>query len=165
MAVITIGNTASDRANIEGLSYTKIDKNNPANETGTITSVDIYAQADIANCKIGVFTLISGSSFTCRSATADLGTVTAGIHNYTVSLSVVTGDYLGIYGSSFNGKVETDQSGAGLWYKSGDQTSCVNTAFSSLIPNRTMSIGGTGTTPITTLVKDPIQAGIIAFPR
>ena len=93
--------------------YTDINLTNPANMSGTITSVDIYAVSILYNFIVGIFYLVSGTTYKCRSIYS-IGTVSAGLNTYPVSLIVRYGDYIGHYYEG--GKIEASTSEEGGIY-------------------------------------------------
>jgi len=119
-APIDIGSEATDRASSTSAVYTSINKDNPANSDGLISSVEIWANTNLTGCKVGIFYKTNGNTLKCRSATT-IGAVTAGSKQTFsgLSLEVRAGDYIGLYAAS--GKLEFSTSGyQGNWYYSGD---------------------------------------------
>ena len=57
---IVIGNPAIDRAYSLASGTTFIAKNNPANASGKITTVELYILNELANCEIGNEDIICG---------------------------------------------------------------------------------------------------------
>ncbi len=109
---IDIGSSAIDRPNSQGANSTKIDCNNPANANGVIDTIQIRPAAQMYNVSIGIFYLVSGKTYACRSAVS-LGTVPAGLQTYTgLSLDVHTGDVIGAYWTG--GSLECTNSGSGV---------------------------------------------------
>lgn len=155
MALIDIGSDCSDRAgnstDVNG-NTTWIDKTNPANDTGKITNVAIWAYVSMASAYVATFYCPDPTNFpdnfTARSASGNLGAVTSGsLQNFAVNLNVVVGDFIGIYFTDQTTAIEFSTSGgSGLWYKAADQTACVDTAFLT-IAGWAMSLYGTGATP------------------
>lgn len=148
MADIDIGAGASNRAGtVSGGGYTDIDLNNAANGTGTLTSVEIWAATDLANCVVGTFYTSDYVTFTCRDS-ATIGAVTAGSkQTFDVSgtpITVQTGDYLGIYYTS--GKLERDSSGYdGLYWYYGEAIDATDSADFTFLAGDALSIYATGT--------------------
>lgn len=147
MAAIDIGNTASDRAEYETIdNYTYVDRVNPADGTGTITTIEIWAKTSLANCEVATFYVVSGNTLSTRD-THTIGAVTSGSKQTFsgLSIAVQTGDYLGITWTL--GAIEKD-SGTTNWYKSGDNIPCTDVTFIlAASPNgATMSLHGTGAT-------------------
>lgn len=144
---IDIGSAATNRSTYVGPGQTLIFKDNTANESGKITSIEIYAVSgyNLTLCEVATFYVVSGTNFTTRSS-ASLGTVTAGSkQTFSVNLDVQTGDYIGIYFSA--GRLEADNTGNSYWYASGDKIPCTNTAFSdSGAGVKTESLYGIGST-------------------
>ena len=137
-----IGSSAIDRP--EFSSYdTIIDKNNPSNFDGTITTVSIWASSNMTDCEVGTFYAVDATHYTSRDTQA-VGAVTAGAkRDFTVSLDVEIGDYIGIYQTG--GRIEQTGSGDGFWYvASGGDIPCTNLEF-TFRADRTVSLYGTGT--------------------
>lgn len=147
---IDIGSAATNRGNTFAGERTVIVKNNPANESGKITSVEIWGYDDMTETEVVTFAQGDASVFTARDSQV-IGTVTGGSkQTFSVDLDVVAGDFIGVWfrnnaGTGWTGNISMSTSGAGLWYLDGDQTSCVDTTF-SFAANRDISLYGTGTT-------------------
>lgn len=118
--MIDIGAAAIDRGDSFVPEYTGIALDNPANASGKITSVEIWAKTDLTGCKVGTF-YKDGTSFTCRDYATIGGVASGSKQTFSgLDIDVETGDYIGIYFSA--GSLEMDLSGgAGMYYKSGDQ--------------------------------------------
>ena len=163
---IDIGSPAINRLDNMGTNYTIVNKSNPANASGTITSIEIWAYAELANCEVATFYVVSGDNLSTRDTEA-IGTVTAGSkQTFGVSLNVEAGDYLGIYFTG--GYIERDDTGyAGVWYIVGDYIPCTNVAF-LVIAGDTVSLYGTGislipitaTSNIATSITSSLSRGI-----
>ena len=140
---IDIGVEAISRS--DGITETIINKGNPANATGTITSVEIYAYyLSMDNVEVATFYEVSENHFTTRDSEV-IGAVTTGAkRTFVVSLDVVAGDYIGLYVPS--GYLAWDASGGdGIWVVGGDNIPCTNTAFGFNAGN-IVSVYGTGVT-------------------
>src|SRR5574343_534131 len=148
MADIDIGPGATNRAGtVSGGGYTDIYVNNPANGTGTLTSVEIWGATDLANCVVGTFYTSDYVTFTCRDS-ATIGAVTAGSkQTFDVSgtpITVHTGDYLGIYYTS--GKLERDSTGYdGLYWYYGEAIDATDSADFTFLAGYALSIYASGT--------------------
>ena len=148
---IDIGSACVDRTDNASGNGTFIDLANPANSAGKITNVAIWAQVTMASAKVATFyrpdPVGFPTKFTARDVSGNLGVVTAGsVQDFVVDLDVEEGDYIGIYFTDDADLIETDRSsGSGCYYKEGDQTTCVNTAF-VFYANWAISLYGTGTT-------------------
>lgn len=154
--VIDVGNEAIDRNSNEAGGYTEIVYTNPANASGKITSIEIWANEEMIGVEVAIFYVVSGSNLSTRD-TVTLGTVTIGEHSISngnpimvdsesnlISLDVVEGDFIGIYWIS--GRIEADWDiGEGGYYKAGDHIPCTNLEFSFDTPYA-ISLYGTGTT-------------------
>jgi len=127
---IDIGCPAIDRTNDLAPSRTAVNKGNPANASGKINRVEIFAAGDLTNCEVATFYVVSGNNLTTRD-THYIGSVTSGSkQTFTVSLNVETGDYIGIYFSGGVSGIDTHVSGGeGLWYTTGDHIPCSNYTF------------------------------------
>ena len=150
MAVIDIG--VSDIINRTGtwsFNYTTIILENPANDSGTITEINVWANQDLTGFKVGTF-FGSGGTFECRDF-ALIGSVTAGSkqtftedsESTPLAIEVQTGDYLGFI--STGGLIESTTGGDGVYYKSGDQTGEGEVSGYSAYAT-TISANGTGET-------------------
>lgn len=141
---IVIGAAATDRSANLNPNWTSINLDNPANGTGIITSVELYALAgeDLEGCKVGTFSR-DGDKFTCRDY-ATIGDVIGGSKQTFGGLSIncVAGDYIGIFFSV--GLLERDISGyAGVYSKSGDQFDADEQTY-TLFADDANSLYGTG---------------------
>jgi len=136
---IDIGSPAIDRATYWGNNYTIILKENPANDGGTVTEVELFMNG-AATVTVAIFEKVNGDTFTARDSES-LGSIPIGYSKHTVSLNVVAGDYIGLY--MIGSGIKRDDFGDGMWYLTGDYTACVNQVFSSGA-DRTFSLYGTG---------------------
>ena len=147
---IDIGNVAID-CDEYLVAATTVAKDNPANESGTITSIEIWAVNgyNLINCEVATFSA-SGNNLTTRD-TVTLGTVTSGSkqiiildsESNPISLAVQAGDYIGIYFSAGRLEFDRETGTAGVWTLNGDQIPCDNTTFAPYAP-RYLSLYGTG---------------------
>jgi len=100
--------------------YTVIDLANPANATGNLDGVDVWARNNVTSLQVGTFYLVSGVTYKCR-ASVTLGAVTAGsLQRFTgLTLPVVAGDFIGYYANT--GGIEyTGSAGSGVYYYLGE---------------------------------------------
>ena len=142
---IDIGSPAIDRNTNLASGWTAINVFNPANASGTVTSVEIWASGvALSGCEVATFYVVSGNNLSTRD-TEYIGDVPYGSkQTFEVDIDVQEGDYLGIYFSG--GAVERNTSGyAGIWYINGDQIPCTDVTF-SVMDGDTLSLYGTGTT-------------------
>lgn len=145
MAIITIGPAAINRASITASGNTVLDLANPANASGTITSIDIYVATRTTTTQVGIFYLVSGSQYKCRSATAALGSLAAGLNTINVSLAVEAGDVIGIYHTG-GGIDRADTGGSSAYYTGNTCTVGNQTTYTTSGQARIVSVHGTGTT-------------------
>ena len=141
---IDIGEPAIDRGSQIYYSRTFVNQGNPANESGSITSVEIWANITINNCEVATFYVVSGNNLSTRD-TEFIGTVTAGSkQTFEVNLDVQAGDYIGIWVPSGAMEYETS-GGGGMWRNEEDQIPCSDVSF-SLYADYVVSLYGTGAT-------------------
>ena len=103
-------------------TYTFISLLNPANNTGTLTEVQLYVNRAMAGLKIATFRFDTGpgNRYTCKSSVA-IGALSVGYHSITgLSLGITSGDFIGCYYTS--GKIEGATYVSGIVYVSGDRT-------------------------------------------
>ena len=98
---IDMGMPAIDRPKYSMTNNTLIDQENPADASGILDNVEIWAYKQLTNCKVGILQKTGAHKYRCRSV-AFLGTVPAGSKQTfaELSLDVREGDFLGIYFSS-----------------------------------------------------------------
>ena len=140
---IDIGTAAIGRTYTTDWQTTKIVVANPANASGKITSVEIYASDTMLSCKVATFYLVSGTTFSTRDW-EEVGEVLEGAkRTFEVDIDVQEGDYIGIKFSG--GALYSSNSGSGRWTLFGDEIPCTESVF-SFTDNKTISLFGTGET-------------------
>jgi hypothetical protein len=142
--IIDIGAAATNRTS-EKFTGTYIVTINPADGTGKITNVEIYAVTgyNLTLVEVATFYVVSGNFLSTRDWEY-IGNVTAGSkQTFIVDLDVTVGDYIGIYFAS-GGKIEADSTGTYM-SKAGDNIPCTNIEFTSPVAG-TISLYGTGET-------------------
>lgn len=155
MATIDIGAGATDREGGAALAgTTTIDFNNPANDTGVLTSVEVYFLQNASGVKIGTF-YGSSTSYTNRDYVF-IGNVSAGSkYTQACTISVSAGDFIGVYSSA--GQLEaTTSGGSGLKWCAGDQFGTGAQTYANTIASNILSLYGAGATvsvPTVTLTK------------
>ena len=164
LGAIDIGSAAIDRPeNYNVSNSTLIFKDNPANVSGKITSIEIWAFANMSALRVATFYLVSGTNFSTRDW-VNIGSVTAGSkQTFEVNLDVEAGDYIGIVDTGIDAKIEKTNSGAGAWHTLGAvNIPCTNVTFGSWV-NYTYSVYGTGITlPKNATGKADISTSIIS---
>lgn len=140
--IIDIGELAIKRASIRTSEFTFVNKGNPANETGTIKSVEIWANQELIDCRVATFYVVSGNNLSTRDW-EQIGKVTAGSKKtFNVNIDVQAGDYIGIW--YWNGYIETDFSGySGVWQAMAKYIPCINKGF-ALAEGDAISLFGIG---------------------
>lgn len=161
MALIDVGEEAIDRIGSWGAGFMRVARGNPANDSGRITSVEIWAATTLTGCRVGTFYTTNGNTLKCRDSVA-IGSVTAGSKQTFSGLSIVveTGDYIGIYHTG--GTLEIDTSGGeGVWYVEGEYIDPDDEATYTLLSAFLISLYGTGSTIVLheLVVTDGIEVG------
>ena len=135
---IDVGAAAIDRATTTPADNTFIAQENPANETGTLDTVEVYGVSS-GTITVGTF-FGSGTSWTSRdSATFS---ISAGFNQETgLSIDVVEGDLIGFWISG--GIIDRDFSGDGYFFLSGDQFGAGQQTYTDTA-DRTLSVHATG---------------------
>ena len=142
---ITIGYPAiEERTNVFTSGYTIICLDVPANESGKIISVEIWAASTMYNTEVATYFLESGSNYTTRDSEA-IGTVTEGAkRTIPINLDVEAGDFIGVYYTG--GNVKRDTTGfQGVCYVLGDNVPCEDVTF-TVASDDAISLYGTGAT-------------------
>lgn len=142
---IDIGTDAIDRDNSSSLpDRTYVFKDNPANENGTLTSIEVWVDEDLANCIVGTFYITNGNTLKCRDSES-IGSVASGSkQTFPVSIAVKIGDYIGIYATS--GSIERDNTGGeGAWYVNGQYIDPDDETIYTHLNYYIFSLYGTGT--------------------
>ncbi|MBA7524587.1 hypothetical protein ES705_16736 [subsurface metagenome] len=144
LIILDIGAEAIDREGSWAPTNTLINKDNPAEHSGTITSIEIWAHADFDTCVVGTFYTTDVDTLKCRDSEAIPGIIPAGSKvTKPVSLSVEIGDYIGTYYTG--GRIKRDLSGyAGVWYKLGEYIDPGDEMIYILAPGDVISLYGTG---------------------
>ncbi len=158
---IDIGSAAVGRPQLATATYTDMLLSNPANASGTIDTVEAWAEQNIEGLKVGTFFLISGTTYECRDVET-LGSVTSGSKQTFsgLDMDVSADDYLAGYWAS--GNMERAFSGySGIRWSSGDVINISEqTNFSSLLAGDTISLYGIGT-EAGGVEKGPINSSVI----
>ena len=141
---IDIGADAIDRTSQSWFGFTLIAKDNPANASGTITSIEIWANTDITGLIVGTFYKTNGDTLKCRDSEAIAGTITAGSKvTKAVSIAVVEGDYIGCYFTG--GSIDRSTVGfGGIWLVSGEYIDPDDEIEYTFYDDDTISLHGTG---------------------
>lgn len=158
MADIEIGCPAIERTTTHGKA-TLVNKGGPANGSGVIIRVEIYANTELIDAEVATFFVVSGNNLSTRDDEG-IGNVAAGSkQTFTVSLDVQTGDYIGINFFS-GGDIWADATGGeGLWRFYGDKIPCANQAFDPVFDDDVISLYGTSVAPPVTKKKNVIFMG------
>lgn len=115
MAAIIIGTEPINRGDTPTITWTHVEASNPANDTGEITSVEIWLATAGVAVEVATFVHEGANVLSTRDIEA-IGAVAHGSKQTASGLhmTVVTGDHIGIYGTS--GTIEMDNAGGtGRW--------------------------------------------------
>ncbi len=127
--------------------YTNVDKNNPANATGTLHTVKVYPVAPITALRVGTFYTTNSNTLKCRDSEL-LGDVAPNAEStFTgLSIAVVTGDYIGCYFAY--GFISAQLAGfPGLWIYHGESIDPGDEAEYDFFPGPCLSLYGIGEGP------------------
>jgi hypothetical protein len=104
---IDIGALAIDRAFTKTSGQTLIAKDNPANASGIITTVKLWAFETLMFVRVGTLYTTNTDTLKCRDSAA-IGNITSGSEQTVTGLSiaVVEGDYIGLH--FFDGRIDAD---------------------------------------------------------
>ncbi|MBA7587108.1 hypothetical protein ES708_29125 [subsurface metagenome] len=127
--------------------YTYVDKNNPANASGTLKGIQIHARNDISGLIVGTFYTTNGDILKCRDSVL-IGAVEAGAtRTFTgLSIAVEAGDYIGCYFTG--GDIVRATSGyEGIWIEGGEHIDPGDEAeYNPFYANDAISLYGYGGT-------------------
>ncbi len=144
MAIIDIGAEAINRNVSTSEGFTYIDRTNPANESGVIDTIEIWAYAVLVNCIVGTFYKTNGFTLKCRDSVfiGDVARWSKQTFNG-LSIAVEAGDYIGFYATS--GRVERSDTGYdGTYRLLGEHIDPGDEAVYSLVDDDAISLHGTG---------------------
>jgi hypothetical protein len=146
MGAIDVGSGAIKRANSDNFAgYTIIDRNNPANDSGILDTVELYFDVNGTEVKVGTF---SGSALSWDDRDyATIGAVTADSKQTFsgLSIDIVTDDLIGTYASV--GRIDmTSNGGLGHINRSGDTFGGGANTYIVVDANSLISIYATGLT-------------------
>lgn len=113
--LIYMGMDAVNRASATEIGYTYILKDNPANATGKVTSIQMYVDSWQSSNTVTVATVyeVNTDTFTTRDWEYVYPSA-SGLNTLTVDLDVTEGDYLAIYSGTI--KIDMVTSGnSGYW--------------------------------------------------
>ncbi len=141
---IDVGALATLRSAVAPLNYTQLDNTNPANASGTIDTVQIYAEAPMVDVSEGLFYLDSGTTYVCRDSDRTIGNVIGSPAEFTgLSIDVVTDDLIGVYWVS-GSFLERDNTGGTSFHSLGEHIDPSDSS-SYTANTRIYSLYGTGT--------------------
>jgi len=163
---IDIGLAAVADGNNFSATYTYIQLDNPANATGTITQVQVYADISITGMRAGTFYNTGANTYKCRAsaalgdAPADQVTTFPGL-----SIAVVAGDFIGGYHGTGYMELTVDATKSFI-YVSGEFIDADDETTYSAPIGRHIALYGTGVeagwTGTINLVVNPAKVNLIA---
>jgi hypothetical protein len=147
LADIILGSDPISRPSSSPSGYTYIYLANPATVDGWITAFQVYFHTAPSVFKIGLFYLVSGSTWRCRNSVTVEG-ISSGLQTIDgLVMEVRAGDYIGFWHQGGT-LARTDSGGPGARYISGEYADPGDEASFSLISSgRILSVKGIGTTP------------------
>lgn len=141
---IDIGSEAIDRSGSFVSGITLIDMTNPANDSGIINTIEIYANIALSNVKVGTFSGSSGTFVNRDYALIESVSARSKQTFPELSIDVETGDYLGIYYET--GEIDYGSGGSGVKYKWDDQFGQGSQSGYATISGSSISVYGIGIT-------------------
>jgi hypothetical protein len=151
---IDIGGDAINRDSITTAGYTYVDRTNPANNSGKITSFELWAKSGLTGCKVGVCSG-SGTSYDDRDYET-IGSVTAGSKQTFsgLDIDVVAGDYTMYYAST--GTLERSTfDHSGVYYCKNDRFGAGAATFTRLSTESALSAYATGISAAAVTTNSP----------
>jgi hypothetical protein len=147
MADIFLGSDAISRTNASPSGYTYIYLANPATVDGWITSFQVYFHTAPTLFKVGLFYLVSGSTWRCRNSVTVEGVLAGSTQTIGgLVMEVRAGDYIGFWHQGGT-LARNDSGGVGARYISGEYADPGDEASFSLISSgRILSVKGIGST-------------------
>ena len=141
---IDVGADPIYRAIAADAGSTIIAKDNPANASGTLHTLKVWAFANLSGLIVGTFYTTNGNTLKCRDSVL-IGDVEEGaVRTFTgLSVAVQEGDYIGCFYS--NGRLCLDVVGfAGVWIITGEHIDPGDEATYNPFPNYAVSLYGIG---------------------
>jgi hypothetical protein len=110
-----VGYDVTDRAGTANGGVTKICQGGAVcSADGIITSVEVWAQADMTGLIIGMFKKVGSQYAASSTQTINIGNVAAGKQTFNgLNLKCFAGDYLGYYFNNDTGRIENNVPGSG----------------------------------------------------
>ncbi len=151
---IDVGPGAANLVGTGGPDYTCIDRANSANDTGLIDTLQVWFNSNATVVNLGLFYLVSGTTYKCRSAYSWGDVASGSVQTATVgvSLAVTAGDLLGCYWDT--GNIEASSlTGSGCYAAAGNKCAVDNQSlYSAWGPPFILAIYATGATTGATFI-------------
>ncbi len=146
---IDVGADPIDREATIGTHFTTIDRNNPANASGTLHTIQVFAATNITDLRVGTFYLTSGFTLKCRDSVligaveaGALRTITEDSESAPIALTVEASDYIGFYMET--GTLERSLSGDGYFAVFGEFIDPNDETEYTYIADKAVSLYGYG---------------------
>lgn len=151
-ADIDVGPSCSLGSTAVGGGHTVINKDNPANDSGTIDCI-CYSQESAGSDTADFASFTDEGSDTLSTNGAAQGLATAeGVNDYYASsndftaFNISSGEYIGRYSA---GQADGVQSGAGgIWNTASDQITCASFTFNATLTTWGINLYATGSTAV-----------------
>ena len=150
---IDIGAPAINGNLTRSSGVTMIETMNPANASGVINSVEIWANTNMSGVRVGTFYTTNGNTLKCRDS-ATIGAVASGSKqtftedsgSTSLAIAVETGDYFGIYwtGGTLEADYDSSNGYPGHWYANGEYIDPDDETGYGLQDSYALSFYGTG---------------------
>lgn len=163
MADIILGSDPISRPSASPSGYTYIYMANPATVDGWITAFQVYFHTAPSVFKVGLFYLVSGSTWRCRNSVTVEG-ISSGLQTIDgLVMEVRAGDYIGFWHQGGT-LARTDSGGPGARYISGEYADPGDEASFALFSyGRILSVKGIGTTDfVPPVVLDSLTENLFA---
>ncbi len=149
MGAIDVGTVPADFDSSTSQGWTQIDKSNPANLSGLITSVQVSAAFNVTGLRVGTFYLVSGLDYKCR-ASQNLGAVTVAESPKTIacSIAIEAGDFIGSF-CTIGALEKNNSGGSGALFITSEHIDPGDQATYTAEASRKIALYGTGVTLVT----------------
>jgi len=144
---IDIGMAATDRPNYLAPARTAVNVGNPANASGSVTSVQVFFEiSNESACEFATFEHVGSNNLTTRDSETIGEVVYGSTQTFSgLDMTCVAGDYIGVKWAGTGELSATNGAGlGGMWYATGDYIPCTSQAFTLFDGTWELSVYGTG---------------------
>jgi len=150
MALIDVGEGCIDRSATRSPAPTYVAMGNPANATGTIDTVSVWANTNMGGIEYASF-VDEGSNVLSTNGDTNGSNLTATAGECTEHTSpghfsafnINSGEYIGVYWAS--GALDRGTGGSGIWWITGDNIPASSVTFAPGVGGEVCSLYATGT--------------------